>query len=53
MMWAVEQKLLQLFIVFCEVSCEVTALGKSEVANSCSKTHCQEEPAIECHDDEH
>lgn len=49
----VEQKLLKLFIVFCEVSCEVTALGKHKVANTRSKAYSQEQPAIERHDNQH
>ena len=29
------------------------ALGKDEVADSSAEAHCQEQPAVECHDYEH
>ena len=35
------------------MSCEVPALGEDEVANSSAETHCQEQPAVECHHYEH
>ncbi len=41
---------MELFIVVSEVSREVAAFGKDEVAHAGSETHRQEQPAVECHD---
>ena len=42
-----------LFIILSEVSCEVSAFGKDEVAHPSAKTHGKEQPAVERHDNEH
>ena len=42
-----------LFVVFSEVSCEVSAFGEDEVAHSGSETHGKKQPAIERHHYEH
>ena len=48
-----ENNLIELFIVFSEVACEVPALGKDEVTDSSAEAHRKEQPAIERHDYEH
>ena len=42
-----------MFIILSEVSCEVSALCKDEVAHPSTETHGKEQPTIECHDNEH
>ena len=49
----IENDLIELFVAVSEVSCEVPAFGKDEVADSGAETHRKEQPAVECHDYEH
>ncbi len=45
--------LMTLFILFPEVSHEMPALSKDEVANPSTKDHSQKQPSIKCHHHQH
>ena len=46
-------ELVAMFILFPEVTREVSALSKNKVAYTSTKADGEEKPAIECHDNKH